>query len=211
MFLQPNSKVIPTESRDYVEWHLGRHWYALWYIEVNDPVLLHDLTQLRQHFSDVLYQPNQRQFHITVFVAGFWVGKAVHADDFTPLDLTQQLTALKHLKQQAFELQVEGIESFEAALCLKVKDCTGVLNTIRTALLCTSQEVAALEYFPHITLGLYREALSSDYVLARMAEIDSLSYSLKVEQLTFGFYQANTLQGQLFPHLHLHLGDALCN
>ncbi len=40
VFLQPHSTVVPTEARDYPEWHLGRERYALWYIEVDDPVLI---------------------------------------------------------------------------------------------------------------------------------------------------------------------------
>ena len=51
VFLQPNSTVVPTEDRDYPEWHLGREHYALWYIEVNDPVLVSYLTQLREQFQ----------------------------------------------------------------------------------------------------------------------------------------------------------------
>ena len=54
MFLQPHSTVVPTEARDYPEWHLGRERYALWYIEVDDPVLISYLTQLREQFSDLL-------------------------------------------------------------------------------------------------------------------------------------------------------------
>lgn len=39
---------------------------------------------------------------------------------------------------------------------------------------CCNLEVAALSYCPHITLGLYREAVSSDHVLARIAEIEEM-------------------------------------
>ena len=155
MFLQPHSTVVPTEDRDYPEWHLGRERYALWYIEVDDPVLISYLTKLREQFSDLLYQPNQRQFH-------------------------------KNLQLESFQLQIGELNSFESALFLKMDDTAGVLDKIRKTLLHTSQEVAALSYCPHITLGLYREAVSSDHVLARMAEIEDISYSLNVSKLTFG-------------------------
>ncbi|MEJ3776451.1 2'-5' RNA ligase family protein, partial [Acinetobacter pittii] len=29
--------------------------------------------------------------------------------------------------------------------------------------------------------------------------------------LTFGYYQAQILQGQLYPYQHLFLGDSCCN
>jgi hypothetical protein len=66
VFLQPNSTVVPTEARDYPEWHLGRERYALWYIEVDDPVLISYLTKLREQFSDLLYQSNQRRLFFCV-------------------------------------------------------------------------------------------------------------------------------------------------
>ena len=125
--------------------------------------------------------------------------------------LNQQLERLKNLKLESFQLQMGELNSFESALFLKVDDTAGVLNKIRQTLLQTSQEIAALSYCPHITLGLYREAVSSDYVLARMAEIEDISYSLNVSKLTFGFYQAHVLQGLLFSHAQIELGNAQCS
>ncbi|MFN3291334.1 MAG: 2'-5' RNA ligase family protein [Acinetobacter sp.] len=211
VFLQPHSTVVPTEARDYPEWHLGRERYALWYIEVDDPVLISYLTQLRGQFSDLLYQPNQRQFHITLFIAGFWVEQATQSDDFSRAQLTQQFEHLKNLKLESFQLQVGGLNSFESALFLKVDDAAGMLDKIRKTLLQTSQEVAALSYCSHITLGLYREAVSSDHVLARMAEIEDIHSSLNISKLTFGFYQAHVLQGPLFSHAQIELENAQCN
>ena len=211
VFLQPHSTVVPTEARDYPEWHLGRERYALWYIEVDDPVLISYLTKLREQFSDLLYQPNQRQFHITLFVAGFWVEQATQSDDFSRVQLNQQLERLKNLKLESFQLQMGELNSFESALFLKVDDTAGVLDKIRKTLLQTSQEVAALSYCPHITLGLYREAVSSDHVLARMAEIEDINSSLNISKLTFGFYQAHVLQGLLFSHAQIELGNAQCS
>ena len=86
-----------------------------------------------------------------------------------------------------------------------------ILDKIRKTLLQTSQEVAALSYCPHITLGLYREAVGSDHVLERMAEIEDIRYSLNVSKLTFGFYQSHVLQGALFSQTQIELGNAQCN
>ena len=208
VFLQPNSIVVRTEARGYPEWHLGRERYALWYIEVDDPVMIRHLRQLREQFSDLLYQPNQRQFHITLFVAGFWAEQVTYSDDFSRIQRTLQIELLKNLKLEPFQLQIGALNSFESALFLKVDDAAGVLDKIRKTLMHISQEVAALSYCPHITLGLYRKAVSSDPVLARMAEIKDINYSLNVSKLTFGFYQAHVLQGPLFSHTQIELGNA---
>ena len=127
------------------------------------------------------------------------------------MQLNQQLERLKNLKLESFQLQVAALNSFESALFLKVDDTAGVLDQIRKTLLQTSQEVAALSYCPHITLGLYREAVSSDHVLARMAEIEAIHYSFNISKLTFGFYQAHVLQGPLFSHTQIELGNAQCS
>ena len=104
-----------------------------------------------------------------------------------------------------------ALNSFESALFLKMDDTAGVLDKIRKTLLQTSQEVAALSYCPHITLGLYREAVCSDHVLERMAEIEDINSSLNISKLTFGFYQAHVLQGPLFSRTQIELGNAQCN
>ena len=61
--------VVPTLNQDYPAWHLGREHYALWYLEILDPDLLAYLATLREHFSDILYTPNTRQFQTTAATA----------------------------------------------------------------------------------------------------------------------------------------------
>ena len=61
------------------------------------------------------------------------------------------------------------------------------------------------------TVLLYLIISYSDHVLARMAEIEDISYSLNVSQLTFGFYQAHVLQGPLFSQTQIELGNAQCS
>lgn len=211
VLLNPKTKVIPTDHRDYPEWHYGRQQFALWYIEITDVALLEYLQYLRQLFSEFLYQPNERQFHITLFICGFLTEQLPALNDDFSLNLLQ--TQLKYLKQKPlvkFQLKTAQINSFESALFLEVDDSTSVLNQYRQILSQHSNEIAPLNYCPHITLGLYREAFSVQQILQKIAQIEQQNFSFDVEQLTFGCYQASQLQGTLSAHTQIQLGSSSC-
>ena len=94
MFLQSDRLTIPTEKHDYPEWHKGREDYALWYVEIDHPKLLAYLNQLRQTFANYLYQPNTRQFHITLFICGFLTDQQSQFDDDFIIQKFQQQVKL---------------------------------------------------------------------------------------------------------------------
>ncbi|HCA5349359.1 TPA: 2'-5' RNA ligase family protein [Acinetobacter baumannii] len=208
--------MVPTPIRDYPEWHLGRQNYALWYLEINDQKLVHYLDQLRAYFSEFLVEPNHRQYHVTLFICGFLTHEnKVHGDDFSLSALEQQSEILRKENFPSFQLKIGSVDSFSSALFVEIGDTENILSQIRQKLGLVSNEIAALEYCPHITLGLYKKDYSSDLILHKISELPvqykQAEFDLKVEHLTFGYYQAQTLQGQLYPHQHLFLGDPCCN
>ena len=212
MFLQPSSQAIATDARDYPEWHHGRENYALWYIEIQNPALLDYLEQLRTQFSDVLYQPNQRQFHITLYICGFLTNQKKHwNDDFLIEQLQQQFNILSKIQLKLFRLRSHKIRSFSSALFVEVLDIEDMLKHIRSILVSMKVDIAALTYCPHITLGLYNKAYESDLIFKRIEQVQQQNFEFLIDHLTFGHYQAQTLQGQLIPHTQLQLGDACCN
>ncbi len=64
-------------------------------------------------------------------------------------------------------------------------------------------------------MGLYKTDYSSDLILRKISELPvqykQTEFDFKVEHLTFGYYQAQTLQGKLYPYQLLFLGDPCCN
>ncbi len=201
--------VVPTLAQDYPEWHKGRTDYSLWYLEIQQPQFLHYLYQLRQHFSDLLYSPNTRQFHITLFICGFLtVHEQKWDDDFSHQQLQQQIEILNSELKFSFKLKSGYLNSFESALFIEIEDIQGSLAEIRHQLYACSEEVAPLQYCPHITLGLYKDNINSDTVFARMQNILQQQFEIQVQQLTFGTYHAQTLQGPLTPYHQFILGDA---
>lgn len=208
--------MVPTSLRDYPEWHLGRQNYALWYLEINDQKLVDYLDGLRRHFSDFLLEPNTRQYHVTLFICGFLTDESkAYKDDFSFSEFEQQREILRKKNFASFELKIGSVDSFSSALFVEIQDTENILSLIRQKLGTVSNEIAALDYCPHITLGLYRENYNSDLILQKISELPvqykHAEFELKIEHLTFGYYQAQTLQGKLYPYQHLFLGDSCCN
>lgn len=207
MLLQTETQLIATEMRDYPEWHKGRSDYGLWYIEIDQPELIQYLDEIQAQFSDLLLPAQQRQYHITLFVCGF-LQPAVkqYDDDFQIQQLQQQIKLIEALQLKPFELEITQIDSFSSALFLQIQDQQGVLAQIRQQFAHVSEEIAALEYCPHITLGLYGEAWSSAMVLQRIQQRPLKTIKIQVKKLTFGYYKAQILQGLLYPYQQIELG-----
>ncbi|MGN5724567.1 2'-5' RNA ligase family protein [Acinetobacter calcoaceticus] len=208
--------MMPTSIRDYPEWHLGRQNYALWYLEINDQKLVDYLDALRAHFSEFLLEPNSRQYHITLFICGFLDHETrVYSDDFSLSEFEQQREILIKEDFAPFHLRIGLVDSFSSALFVEIQDTDNFLSHIRQKLGIVSNEIAALDYYPHITLGLYKNIYSSDLILQKNSQLPvqykNAEFELKVEHLTFGFYEAQTLQGKLFSYQHLFLGDSCSN
>ena len=191
--------MVPTPIRDYPEWHLGRQNYALWYLEINDQKLVHYLDQLRAHFSEFLVESNHRQYHVTLFICGFLTHEnKVHDDDFCFSGFVQQREILRKEDIAPFQLKIGSVDSFSSALFVEVQDQSQQLARIRQALSVGGAEIAALQYHPHITLGLYQTACSTNLILQRIQNLPVHYFDLDIQHLNFGYYQAHTLQGQLF-------------
>lgn len=208
--------MVPTSIRDYPEWHLGRQNYALWYLEINDQKIVDYLDDLRAHFSEFLVEPNHRQYHVTLFICGFLTHETkIYSDDFSFNEFEQHRQIFSKENFPSFQLKIGSIDSFSSALFIEIRDTENILFQIRQKLGLVSNEIAALDYCPHITLGLYKTDYSSDLILRKISQLPvqytQAEFDLKVEHLSFGYYQAETLQGQLYPYEHLFLGDSCCN
>lgn len=146
----------------------------------------------------MLFRPNTRQFHITLYICGFYAAKKYWEDDFLESQFQQQVQALRQLRLKPFQLKVGGINSFDSALFVDVQDQSQQLAHIRQALSAGGAEIAALQYHPHITLGLYQTACSTNLILQRIQNLPVQYFDLDIHHLNFGYYQSHTLQGELF-------------
>jgi len=68
-----SATVLPFTTADYPEWHKGRQRYGVWYIPIDDAVVADYCCQLRGELHELLADDYRRQWHITLFVNGFYV------------------------------------------------------------------------------------------------------------------------------------------
>lgn len=189
---------IPCELRDYPEWHYGRQMYCVWTLPVRDRLVLERLQAAKQHLSPWLHQDYRRQAHITLFVCGFDALVQHRDDDFTRQAQQLQCEALEMLAQASFSLQIGGLDSFASAPYLQVSDPEGVLAVLRERLETISSEVRQAEYVPHLTVGLFQQALSWSQLQARISSFNRAeSLTLRVSELELSCYRASELFGPL--------------
>lgn len=207
MFIETNKKVEPLIWQDYPDWHKNRQNFAVWYIEIDHPTIIHYCQKLRQQFSQFLHDDYHRQFHITLFVNGFLVDEPQFDDDFTSADLARQIDQLQNMNCPAFSVYLTHIHSFSSSLFIQVNDEYQYLTKLRQQLGQTLVEVAPTQYVPHITLGFYHQAFLGQTILDKIAQVTTQNIEMKVNKLICGIYQANQLQGKLNPIFTLDLRD----
>ena len=93
--LHQDQDTIPSPIRDYSEWHLGRRDYSVWLIELDNREVSQKVAAAKEHLSDFLINPYQRQPHITVYVCGFVADTQRYDDDYSAEHLEQHLQVLK--------------------------------------------------------------------------------------------------------------------
>lgn len=189
---------LPSERRDFVEWHRGRPHYAVWAVALDDPAIDARLDQLRAALQSLLLPDYRRQPHITLQLCGFAVERPQQADDFGPQHLQAQADALARLRLRPFELRIGGAFSFASAACLAVQDPSGSLPRLRAALSQAAASGDATPYVPHVTAGLYRGAWPMSDVRQRLQAMPSLpEIAVPVTQLDWMCYDTALIDGPL--------------
>jgi 2'-5' RNA ligase len=191
------SETLIAELRDCPEWHRQRQRYGVWIIPVNDPALLDYIEAARRRLADLLHPTQQRQPHLTLFVCGFEQPAHVADDDFSPVQLHDQIESLRGLHGAACSLSLGALDSFASAAFIPVIDLSGQLTQWRCALEVAAKEIRQASYVPHITLGLYKRKATAEEVRERLREIDAPSMPLRVSQLHYATYDARLHFGPL--------------
>ncbi|MDG9924643.1 MULTISPECIES: 2'-5' RNA ligase family protein [unclassified Pseudomonas] len=188
---------LASELRDHPDWHLGRQRYSLWALAVECPAVLARMQAARQLLGDWLHPPGVRQAHITLFVCGFPCTVPRYDDDIALERLDAQRRAIQALRMAPLELRIGGLDSFASAAFLSVQE-DGQLDQLRQALAQLAPEVRQAEYVPHITVGLYRQAVSAaNWRQRAMPLFDCPPLRLPVREVQLLSYAAAEPQGSL--------------
>ncbi len=191
--------VIPLVETEYPKWHKGRLRYGLWYIPIEDMRVAECCQKLRAALSPLFAKGYDRQWHITVFVNGFYVDVCRYEDDFDDGILQHQINAIQALQLPKFSLTTRELGSFLNCAYLSVAP-SDILTRIRAVLAYTHQEIAPSDYIPHITLGMYQQAFDFQRVINQLRQITVEAMQIQVDRLIFATFHPNQLQGRLTTH-----------
>lgn len=205
VFLTERQTTLATTQTDYPEWHLNRQKYALWYLELEQADCIAYCQQLSQHFSDLIIQPIQRQYHITIFVCGFLQDQCIYKDDFSHAQFLQQSALVKQLKLGMIQLNTGKVRSFQSSLMIEIHDPEQVFVQLRDQMGSCADEIREQIYIPHLTLGIYNNSYDYSQIMARINALEQQSFVLNFKQCHFGYYQAQSLQGPLHAVYTLNL------
>ncbi len=196
--------VSPLTTADYPKWHKGRQRYGVWYIPIDDDKVATYYQRLRDELGELFADHYRRQWHITLFVNGFYVDGCQYDDDFDDVILSKQINALEQLSLSNFHLTTQALGSFINCAYLGIVPHLELIR-IRQSLGNHHREIAPQAYTPHITLGLYRKAFDYDRVINRLMGVTTRSLCLPVNRLIFATFDANDLQGKLYNQYEIIL------
>jgi len=185
-------KTVPCHDRDYFEWHNGISHYGFWAVVINDINWIEFCDAAHAHIRQFVHPGYNRTPHITITACGLLDQK-----HFSTEQMKRQWMALRKMTIPPFYLKVSSLNSFAEAPCLIIKDSTEALKQIRDCLAVISKEDAPVQYQPHITLGLYRDAFSTIEVADCLARFKHTSMKpMLVTELAFCVYETKDIQGQ---------------
>ncbi|OOR89886.1 hypothetical protein B0181_05595 [Moraxella caviae] len=188
---------------DFTAWHKSRTRFGVWYALIDDAGVQH-CQKMQAQFDKWLHHDYRRQFHITLFVNGFYVPNAQSFDEVDDTLITRQLAALHAQNLASFDVPSVGVGAFMNSLHLRLSYHHS-FDVIRRTLAATHAEISPSEYVPHITLGLYRGRFLLDDVLSDICRTLTPQATFSVRALIFGSYDPCDLQGVLTPHFTLEL------
>jgi 2'-5' RNA ligase len=185
------------EDRDFVEWHGGLPWCAVWVVMLEDAALAGRMAQARQALGDWLLPRYARQPHISVAFRGL-MGAAHHPrTQMHATQLQRDIACLQQLKVPPWHVTVAGVDSFSTVPYLAVP-ADAHLAQLHAALEHPAPG-APRPYVPHVTLGHYavRRPFNAAVGALERALHGSPALMLPVTQLSLVRYRSADIAGPL--------------
>ena len=204
--LHENQETVPSPIHGYPAWHRGRQDYSVWLIELGGMEVVQKIDAAREHLSDFLIRPYQRQPHITIFVCGFLSDTPRYDDDYSAEQFERHLHLLREAAGKPFTVEIGGLNSFASAPFLEVADLEGGLDRLRALFLTTGKEIGRSDYTPHVTVGLYSGAFPGSMVTERISSFPKAPCRITADRITFASYRAREISGTLTYRYGVVLG-----
>ena len=200
----PAVPLLPThtlacEDRDFVAWHQGCQWCAVWVVELDLPALHARVDLARDALAPWLLPGYARQPHITVAYRGLMdTGEGHPAAEYGCADLQRDVAQLQQLPiDEEVAVQVQGVGSFDTVPYLALSDA-GPLQQWHAAL-APASPWPGWHYVPHVTLGHYAHTTALAPLLHRLTAAVGHAPALRcaVRTLSLVRYRSACIAGPL--------------
>ena len=198
MDMPPTLETQACADRDFVEWHGGCPWCAVWVVRADEAPLQALVDQARAAIAPWLLPRYVRQPHVTVAYRGLMAGPELHPHAvFGRPQLLHDLQALQAAGLAPFALTVQGVGSFSTVPYLAVTQ-PPALQQAHEVLAGPSSD-SNWRYVPHVTLGHYAQQLPLQTVLAQLQTrgVQYAAHPLPVEALWLARYRTDDIAGAL--------------
>lgn len=186
---------LPSVQHDFVEWRLGRRYYAVWALDFDHPMLRQASGEICAALPDYWLPDYVRGPHLTVSLCGFPAAQARRDDDYALTHFTAQLQALSDAAPVPFAVEIGAPGSFTSAAYFSARDLDNGIEQLR----CLLGEADDSGFVPHVTFGLYRAALPLHRVLGQLRAHNRLiTCQLEVHKLSWMVYEAAVIGGPLY-------------
>ena len=193
----------PTETQacedcDFVEWHQGCPWCAVWVLRVDVPQLEQWVASARGAMAPWLLPRYARQPHVTVAYRGLMDGPVAHcAAEFGALQWQQDVQTLQAAATAPWVLQLGGVGSFSTVPYIGVM-LDGTLQHVQRVL-AASQDEQGWQYVPHVTLGHFSQQVPMTQVMQPLRDcgVGDAILQIPVEALWLARYRTEDIAGPL--------------
>ena len=192
-----NSLSVPNFRKDFVDWRKGRGRYAVWAIDIDLSLVRAASESMRCLLADVLLPDYARQPHLTLSICGFPAAEKTHDDDYVPGAFIAQINALEEAGVEPFSISIGMPGTFTAAPYFSVGGDLGAITRLRHALGSNGPGEAGFRYLPHVTFGLYGNAIPLAPVMRRLRSAANPDIDLTVRQIALMTYDAAVIDGAL--------------
>lgn len=207
--MQPTTEIC--EDRDFVEWHRGLPWCAVWVLRTEQAAVTAQVARARGGLAPWLLPRYARQPHVTLAYRGLMAGALVapkadkgiesaHAE-FGVQQLRADVRALQAAQLQVLSLQLKGAGSFSTVPYLAVLPHAGLqrVHEVLAAQLPAADMYTDWQYVPHVTVGHYAQRLplaTVEDALRRVVPPEAVC-ELPVTQLWLARYRTEDIAGPL--------------
>lgn len=178
------------EDRNFVEWHGGCSWCAVWVLRVDVQSVDAWVALARDRLAPWLLPRYERQPHITLAYRGLMPA------EFVAVQLHADVLALQQAQLRPFAVRIEGAGSFSTVPYFGV-EASAMLQRAHVALVAR-EPYPDWQYVPHVTLGHYGCQVPLETVMPALQIVSAGIHEwVDVDALWLARYRTDDIAGSL--------------